>query len=169
MENLFLLSIAINTDILDTNLINIVLLFAFLFNFLGTLIKKAMLKRKIKILNEVLGAEQNFIFAAKRFNEATLQSKQSEVLITRIDLKTDKVKAQIRKHDFVLAQYETANLKYAMYEAIKYETNRAQRDNQDSLLMSSLANAYNLLRRDLSYNDCNNLIIMCINKLPLFS
>ena len=48
MENSLLLSISLNTDILETNIINIVILVAILFNVVGGALKDAMIERKEK-------------------------------------------------------------------------------------------------------------------------
>ena len=74
MENLFLLSIEINTDIFEANVINIIILVAGLFNVVGAALKTAMLERKTKILNEVQGAEQSLTAAAERLREAEEQA-----------------------------------------------------------------------------------------------
>ena len=50
MENLFLLSIEINTDIFEANVINIIILVAGLFNVVGAALKTAMLERKTKTI-----------------------------------------------------------------------------------------------------------------------
>ena len=71
MENLLLLSVSLNTDIFEANLINIVLLVVLLFNVVGDALKTSMLERKEKILSGVQDAEQ-------RLNEA------SERSVTRI-------------------------------------------------------------------------------------
>ena len=48
MENLLLLSVSLNTDIFEANLINIVLLVVLLFNVVGDALKTSMLGRKEK-------------------------------------------------------------------------------------------------------------------------
>jgi F0F1-type ATP synthase membrane subunit b/b' len=58
MENLLLLSVSLNTDIFEANLINIVLLVVLLFNVVGDALKTSMLERKEKILSGVQDAEQ---------------------------------------------------------------------------------------------------------------
>jgi F0F1-type ATP synthase membrane subunit b/b' len=70
MENLLLLSVSLNTDIFEANLINIVLLVVLLFNVVGDALKTSMLERKEKILSGVQDAEQRLNEASERLNEA---------------------------------------------------------------------------------------------------
>jgi F0F1-type ATP synthase membrane subunit b/b' len=70
MKNLFLLSIGINTDIFETNIINIALLLVLLFNVVGAALKTSMLERKTQILTEVEGSEQSLTEAVERLSQA---------------------------------------------------------------------------------------------------
>ena len=89
MENLILLSnVGLNTDILETNIINIAILVTLLFNVLGGALKAAMLERKEQILNGVQDAEQRLQEASERLVEAKTQLNQSKLIINKI--KTDK-------------------------------------------------------------------------------
>lgn len=92
MENSLLLSISLNTDILETNIINIVILVAILFNVVGGALKAAMLERKEKILNGVQDAERRLNEASERLAEAKMQLKQSKLIINKI--KSDKEAAR---------------------------------------------------------------------------
>ena len=73
MENLLLLSVSLNTDIFEANLINIVLLVVLLFNVVGDALKTSMLERKEKILSGVQDAEQRLNEASERLAEAKTQ------------------------------------------------------------------------------------------------
>ena len=89
MENLILLSdVSFNSDILETNIINIAILVAVLFNAIGGALKASMLERKEKILNGVQDAEQRLQEASERLLEAKTQLNQSKLIINKI--KTDK-------------------------------------------------------------------------------
>lgn len=89
MENLILLSrISFNTDILETNIINIALLIAVLFNVVGGALKGSMFERKEKILKGVQNAEQRLQEASERLLEAKTQLSQSKLIISKV--KSDK-------------------------------------------------------------------------------
>ena len=79
MENLLLVSVSLNTDIFEANLINIVLLVVLLFNVVGDALKTSMLERKEKILSGVQDAEQRLNEATERLAEAKTQLEQSKL------------------------------------------------------------------------------------------
>jgi F-type H+-transporting ATPase subunit b len=84
MENLLLLSIGINTDVFETNIINIGILVALLFNVVGASLKSAMLERKESIVTSVQAAEQSVSEAKERLEEAQTQLSQSKLVIDKI-------------------------------------------------------------------------------------
>jgi len=166
MDNLFLLSIGINTDIFESNIINIVLLVAGLFNVVGAALKTSMLERKTKILNEVQGAEQSLTAATERLNEAEKQSEQSAMIISKIEEKTETLRNQILTSNWNRAYEEMLRIEKAANLALKYETQKATRENQDSLLTAGLTNAYKFIINDLSYDDCCKLNTKRIDQIP---
>jgi F-type H+-transporting ATPase subunit b len=166
MENLFLLSIEINTDIFEANVINIVILVAGLFNVVGAALKTAMLERKTKILNEVQGAEQSLTAATERLREAEEQAGQSSLIITKIEEKTEKLRDQILTSNWNRAYEEMQRIEKASNLALKYETQKAARENQDNLLTAGLTNAYTYIIDELSYDDCCKLNTKRIAQIP---
>ena len=89
MENFILLSrISLNTDILETNVINISFLIAVLFNVVGGALKQSMRERKENILDKIQDAEQRLKEASERLLETKIQLDQSELIISKI--KADK-------------------------------------------------------------------------------
>ena len=166
MENLFLLSIEINTDIFEANVINIIILVAGLFNVVGAALKTAMLERKTKILNEVQGAEQSLTAATERLREAEEQAGQSSLIITKIEEKTEKLRDQILTSNWNRAYEEMQRIEKASNLALKYETQKAARENQDNLLTAGLTNAYTYIINELSYDDCCKLNTKRIAQIP---
>lgn len=166
MESIFLLSISINTDIFESNIINIVLLVAILFNVVGSALKTSMLERKTKILNEVQGAEQSLTAAKERLNEAEKQSEQAALIISKIEEKTETQRSQILTSNWNRAYEEMLRIEKASNQALKYETQKAARENQDSLLAAGLTNAYTFIINDLSYDDCCKLNTKRIDQIP---
>jgi F-type H+-transporting ATPase subunit b len=166
MENLFLLSIEINTDIFEANVINIVILVAGLFNIVGAALKTAMLERKTKILNEVQGAEQSLTAATERLREAEEQAGQSSLIIKKIEEKTENSRDQILTSNWSRAYEEMERIEKASKLALKYETQKAARENQDNLLTAGLTNAYTYIINELSYDDCCKLNTKRIAQIP---
>lgn len=166
MENLFLLSVSINTDIFETNIINIVLLVVLLFNVVGAALKTEMFERKSQILSEVQGAEQRLTEAAERLSEAEAQSAQSALIIKQIEEKTEKLRHQILTNNWNRTYEEMYRMEKAASLAVKFETQKAARDNQDSLLTAGLTNAYKFIVNDLTYDDCCQLNSKRVEQIP---
>ena len=165
MENLFLLSIELNTDIFETNIINIVLLVALLVNVIGTALKNSMLERKTKILNEVQGAEQSLNAAIERLGEAEKQSEQSALIIKKIEEKTETLKEQISSSNASRLLEEIAVLNKSSRLALQYEQQKLERNNQNTLLQDGLTNAYTFIKNELEFEDFRLINQRKLNKI----
>lgn len=74
----------LNTDILETNLINIVILIIILIQFVGSFLLESLASRKQKILDNVNDAEKRLAEAKNRFTEANKQLAQTKIAIDKI-------------------------------------------------------------------------------------
>jgi len=169
MGNLFLLSLSLNSDIFETNIINIVLLVVLLVNVVGATLKTEMYERKSKILTEVEGAEQRLTEATERLREAETQNAQAELVISKIEEKTAKLRTNILNSNWNRAFEEMYRMEKAANLAIQYETTKVARENQSSLLTIGLKNAYNFIINDLTYEDCCELNSKRIQQIPKLS
>jgi len=93
----------INTDIFETNIINIVILCVGLFNFVGGILKTSMAERKQKILESVQASENRINEARLRFEEAQKQLDQVQLIISEIKTETNSVKSDILTREFAQA------------------------------------------------------------------
>lgn len=98
--------IGLNTDILETGLLNIIVLLAILVyagkDFLGS----ALEERKMTILNGVQNAEDRLNEAQRRLNEAKKQLNQANLVISEIRNKTTSTKKLILEAEAFQAQKE---------------------------------------------------------------
>jgi F0F1-type ATP synthase membrane subunit b/b' len=94
----------LNTDIFETNIINIAILVFGLFNFLGGILKTSMEERKQKIVESVQVSENRINEARLRFEEAQKQLDQVQLIISEIKNETKLVKS-----DFVATEFAQAN------------------------------------------------------------
>ena len=76
----------INTDILETNLINITILIVVLVQFVGGALTTSLADRKQKILDNVNDAEKRLTDAKNRLSEANTQLAQTKVAIDKIKI-----------------------------------------------------------------------------------
>lgn len=150
MENLLLLSFSINTDIFETNLINIVLLVAVLFNVVGDALKASMLERKEKILSGVKDAEQRLSEASERLQEAKKQLEQSKLIIDKIksDNKTTKRSIAVSGRD--RAQVELDRQTASASLTIVTKEQQVLREVKEQVLDLALGRVLNTLKDDLT-------------------
>lgn len=83
----------VNTDILETNVINIAILVVILVQFVGGALATSLATRKQTILASVNDAEKRLVEATNRVSEANIQLAQTKVAIEKIvqELKLTKI------------------------------------------------------------------------------
>lgn len=129
MENLFSVStlltsegFSLNTDILDTNLINILILVVVLVQFIGSSLKTALNERKEEIIDTVSDAEKRLIDAQDRLVEANNQLAQTKISIDKIvqELQSTKINiiktGTVRLRNEMLSQMKASELTIALQE-----------------------------------------------------
>jgi len=101
----FLLSreFGLNTDIFETNVINIAILVFGLFNFVGGFLKTSLSERKQKIKETVQESESQLAASNERFEEAQKQVDQMNLIISEIKAETEKVKSEMLANEFTQA------------------------------------------------------------------
>nr|WAM64009.1 ATP synthase CF0, subunit B [Ishige okamurae] len=90
-------SVTINTDIFETNVINIILLLIVLFLVLSNFLKESLGSRKKKITTDVENAEERLVESKKRYKEAEKQWSQIQIVIEDIYQQAEQTKQNILK------------------------------------------------------------------------
>lgn len=80
--------ITLNSDLLETGLVNIILLIGILFINGQSLLGEPLEERKTTIINNVQDAENRLTEAEKRFDEAKKQLNQAHIVISEIKSET---------------------------------------------------------------------------------
>jgi F-type H+-transporting ATPase subunit b len=99
-------SFGINTDILETNLINQIILIVGLYLALGDSLKESLAQRQAEINNGVTSSEKQLREATERLNEAKKQLAQAQLIIVGIKNRTRVTKATLLDNDYQRAQQE---------------------------------------------------------------
>ena len=99
-------SFGINTNILETNLINQIILIAVLFVFVGNALKESLGQRQAEIINGVEDSEKRLSEATNRLAEAKKQLSQARLIIAGIKNRTQLTKVNILESDYVQAKNE---------------------------------------------------------------
>jgi len=97
-------SFGINTNILETNLINQIILIAVLFVFVGNALKESLGQRQAEIINGVEDSEKRLSEATNRLAEAKKQLSQARLIIAGIKNRTQLTKVNILESDYVQAK-----------------------------------------------------------------
>ena len=143
MENLLLLSVSLNTDIFEANLINIVLLVVLLFNVVGDALKTSMLERKEKILSGVQDAEQ-------RLNEAKIQLDQSKLVIDKIKSDKENTQCNIAYSNGMRVQEESVRRADSAKLGIMYKKQQVWREVKEQVSSLALNRVITTLKDDLT-------------------
>lgn len=158
MENNFLLSISLNTDLLETNIINIAILVAILFNVIGSALKAAMLERKEKILSGVKDAELRLNEATDRLNEAKSQLSQSKLIINKIKLDKETAKRNIALSNRDRALEDLKRQSNSTKLALTYKEQQVLREVKEQITTLALSRVITSLQDELTIDNHLNLI-----------
>jgi len=93
-------SISLNTNILETNLINIVILLVLLLYFLGSFLKENLSSRQEQIISNIQNGEKRLNEAKDRLAEAKLQWTQAQIIIEEIKNQTHRSKTILLESEF---------------------------------------------------------------------
>lgn len=93
-------SININTNIFETNLINIVILLVVLVYFLGSFLKENLSSRQEQIISSIQNGEKRLNEAKERLAEAKSQWAQAQIIIEEIKNQTKRSKGNLLESEF---------------------------------------------------------------------
>jgi len=96
----------INTDILDTNVVNLALLIALLVYVGRDFLSSSLDERQKEIIKGIQDAEKRLTEAESRYNEANKQLDQAQVIIKQIKQETELAKQNILESDSSIASEE---------------------------------------------------------------
>lgn len=99
-------SFGINTDILETGIINNLILLAGLYKFLGDALGESLEQRQTEIINGVEDSEKRLNEATNRLAESEKQLSQARVIVDEIKKETRTTKATLLNTDYEKAKEE---------------------------------------------------------------
>ena len=158
-------SLSINTDILETNLINITILVVILVQFVGGALTTSLADRKQKIIENVNDAEKRLSEAKERLSEANIQLAQTKVAIDKIvqELQTTKINVIKTGADKIyqemLMQMKTSELTISLQEQ-KLLTQIKQQ-----IITLAIKRVVTKLKQDLTISQHVLIINKCITRL----
>nr|QIE12477.1 ATP synthase CF0 subunit B [Ectocarpus siliculosus] len=90
-------SVSLNTDLFETNIINIILLLGILFVVIKKFLTENLTARKEKIVQGIENAETRLADSNKRYNEAKKQWSQMDIIIKEITQQMETTKQNVLK------------------------------------------------------------------------
>jgi len=129
-------SFGINTNILETGLINNVILAGGLFVFLGGLLSEGLEQRQTEIIKGVEDSEKRLNEATNRLSEAEKQLSQARVIVDQIKQETRLTKVTLLNNDYTQA-------KNALSQRFTLATTTLQ--NRERLILSEIKQNISLL------------------------
>jgi len=158
-------SLSINTDILETNLINITILVVILVQFVGGALTTSLADRKQKIIENVNDAEKRLSEAKERLSEANIQLAQTKVAIDKIvqELQTTKINVIKTGADKIyqemLMQMKTSEL------AISLQEQKLLTQIKQQIITLAIKRVVTKLKQDLTISQHVLIINKCITRL----
>jgi len=155
----------INTDILETNIINIVILIVVLVQFVGGALTTSLADRKQKILDNVNDAETRLAEAKKRLSDANVQLAQTKVAIDKIVAELQATKVNIIKtgadriYQEMLGQMKSSEL------AISLQEQKLLTQIKQQILTLAIKRVVTKLKQDLTISQHVLIINKCIKRL----
>jgi F-type H+-transporting ATPase subunit b len=168
--NFFILSsesegIAINTDILETNLVNIILLLVLLVNVLGKFLKENLTTRQAQIINNIEDGEKRLNEANERLAEAKSQWAQAQIIIEEIKNQIQKNKASLLESEFNQANQDLSQRFNNMLMVLRYREQQVFNDVMKQVSELTLDQVTSKLPIQLSETEQSLIIDKKINQL----
>jgi F-type H+-transporting ATPase subunit b len=155
----------LNTDILETNLINIAILIVVLVQFVGSALTTSLADRKQKILDNINDAETRLSESKERLAEANTQLAQTKVAIEKIVQELQVTKVNIVKtganriSQEMLAQMKSSEL------AISLQEQKLLTQIKQQIITLAIKRVVTKLKQDLTISQHVLIVNKCIKRL----
>ena len=156
---------SLNTDILETNLINIAILVVVLVQFVGGALTTSLADRKQKIVDNINDAETRLTEAKDRLAEANVQLAQTKVAIDKIVQELQVTKVNIIKtganriSQEMVAQMKSSEL------AISLQEQKLLTQIKQQIITLAIKRVVTKLKQDLTISQHVLIINKCIKRL----
>jgi F-type H+-transporting ATPase subunit b len=156
---------SLNTDILETNLINIAILVVVLVQFVGGALTTSLADRKQKIVDNINDAETRLTEAKDRLAEANVQLAQTKVAIDKIVQELQVTKVNIIKtganriSQEMVAQMKSSEL------AISLQEQKLLTQIKQQIITLAIKRVVTKLKQDLTISQHVLIINKCITRL----
>ena len=158
-------SAGLNTDILETNLINIVILIVVLVQFVGGALTTSLADRKQKIIDNVNDAEKRLSEAKDRLAEANIQLAQTKVAIDKIVQELQVTKINIIKTGADRVSQEMLSQMKSSELVISLQEQKLLTQIKQQIITLAIKRVVTKLKQDLTVAQHVLIINKCIKRL----
>ncbi|CAM9107053.1 unnamed protein product [Chrysoparadoxa australica] len=155
----------LNSDILETNVINIVLLIALLVYVLGNFLGENLGLRQEQIINNVQEAEKRLNEANDRLSEAKIQWAQARILIEDIKQQTQETRKNLLDTEFEQADQELSQRFNTALQILRYREQQVFNDVMKQVAQLALNQVIVKLQKQLGKSEQTLIIDTKINRL----
>lgn len=158
-------SFSLNTDILETNLINIAILIVVLVQFVGGALTTSLADRKQKIVDNINDAETRLTEAKDRLAEANVQLAQTKVAIDKIVQELQVTKRNIIKTGAKRISKEMVAQMKSSQLTILLQEQRLLTQIKQQIITIAIKRVVTKLKQDLTISQHVLIINKCIKRL----
>lgn len=140
----------VNTDILDTNIINLAILLYLLVYVGRQAISSLLSNRQQKVLTSIQEAEERLQQADQRLNEAQKQLSQTKVVIDQIHKEAENTAQQVRESTFAQGKVDIERLVASGKASIANAETQVKKKLQKQVASSALGRVSDQLREEMT-------------------
>lgn len=155
----------INSDILETNLINIIILIALLVYVLGNFLQESLSLRQDQIINSIQACEKRLNEANERLAEAKAQWVQAQMIFEKIKNETEQSKRSLIEAEFNQANADLSQKFNTILMVLRYREQQLLNDVKKQVSELALEQVKSKIQDKLEGTDQSLLIDSKINRL----
>lgn len=157
--------IRINTNILETNLINILILLVLLVYVLGNFLKDNLSTRQEQIINSIQDGEKRLSEANERLAEARSQWAQAQIIIEEIKNQTQRSKTTLLENEFQQANQDLSQRFKNILMILRYREQQVFNDIMKQVSELAFNQVMTKLQTELGQKEQSLIIDSKINRL----
>ena len=155
----------INTDILETNLINIIILIVLLVYVLGNFLKENLNSRQEQIISSIQDGEKRLNEANERLAEAKAQWAQAQIIIEEIKSQTKRSRTSLLESEFNQANQDLSQRFNNILMILRYREQQVFNDVMKQVSELALNQVTSKLETQLGKTEQSLIIDSKINRL----
>jgi F-type H+-transporting ATPase subunit b len=155
----------INSDILETNLVNIIILIVLLVYVLGNFLKENLSSRQEQIISSIQDGEKRLSEANERLAEAKSQWAQAQIIIEEIKTQTKRSKTSLLETEFNQANQDLSQRFNNILMVLKYREQQVFNDVMKQVSKLAFQQVIEKLETQLGKTDQSLIIDSKINRL----